>query len=101
MTDLEARLVAIQEQQVRQGERTAASLERQTKLLELIHDEQQQARHRIPAAITELQTNVAKMVDSSENWWRRTMWIAVGLVALASILGQTLDRALMLFSHLH
>ena len=41
------------------------------------------------------------MVDSSENWWRRTMWIAVGLVALASILGQTLDRALMLFSHLH
>ena len=35
-------------------------------------------------------------LQGSEQWWRKTLWIAVGLIALSNLLGATLNRVVEL-----
>lgn len=72
------------------------SQERQTQVMELLARQLEEMDSAREAAVKVVKDHTAEAIKagftSSENWWRRALWIAVGLITLSNVLDVALER---------
>jgi hypothetical protein len=87
------KLAEIAQQQAVTTERLVAVIERlEAHLMQMDKDRE--------VAVESIKGHVTTTMEQSQIWWRRALWISVGVVALADLLGMGVERLMQLMNRL-